>query len=171
MRSYSLAEEKPSTAFILSLIAGILIVVGGVVGSVFMGMMGSWYGGWSGMMGPGMMEFPWWGFGMAFGITGLVIGIIVILSAIMLDSRPKEHKTWGIIILVFSILSIIGGMGGFGIGLILGIIGGALAISWQPSPPIPPTAPHVTGRFCPQCGKAVSGDAKFCPHCGKEIPT
>lgn len=165
-------EEKPTTAYILSLIAGVLIVLGGVTGSVFMGMMGGWYGGWRGMMGPGMMGgygmtvFPWWGLGMAFGLIGLIIGIIVIIGAIMLDSRPQEHKTWGIVILVFSILSVIGGMGGFGIGLIIGIIGGALAISWTPTGPT--AIPQKPIRYCVECGQAMDADVKYCPKCGKE---
>lgn len=164
-----MSEEKPTTAFILSLIAGILIALGGAMGSVFMGMMGGMYGGWQGMMdGYGMMGFPGWGFGMAFGIIGLIIGIIVIIGAIMLDSRPQEHKTWGIVILVFSILSIIGGMGGFGIGLILGIIGGALAISWTPTPTA--MLPQQPTKYCAQCGQAIAADAKYCPQCGKEQP-
>ncbi len=167
-----MSEDKPTTAYILSLIAGILIVLGGAMSSVFIGMMGQ-YGLWRGMMGPGMMGgygmmgFPWWGFGMAFGIAGLVIGIIVIISAIMLNSKPKEHKTWGIIILIFSILSVIGGMGGFGLGLILGIIGGALAISWTPTKS-KPVIPEEPTKYCAQCGLQITTDAKYCPNCGKE---
>lgn len=127
-----MAEEKPTTAYILSLIAGILMLLGGGMGT-YSGMMGgrSMMGGYN-MMGPGMMGYPSWGFGMGFGVLGLIFGLVVIFGAIMLDSKPKEHKTWGTIILIFSILSIFGGMGGFGIGAILGIIGGALAISWSP---------------------------------------
>jgi len=130
-------QEKPTTAFIISLIAGVFIILGGgimsILGYGFMGMMGRYgnYGGWNGMMGPGfgMMGFA---FGM-MGILGLVFGVIVIISALMLNSKPQEHTTWGTLILVFSVLSIFGSaMGGFGIGLILGIIGGILAITWKP---------------------------------------
>jgi multisubunit Na+/H+ antiporter MnhG subunit len=50
----------------------------------------------------------------------------------MLNSKPQEHTTWGILIIVFAVLSIFGSaMGGFGVGLILGIIGGILAMAWQ----------------------------------------
>ena len=41
-----MAKEKPTTAYILSLIAGILMLLGGGMG----GMMGGMYGGWRGMM-------------------------------------------------------------------------------------------------------------------------
>jgi hypothetical protein len=127
-----LGKEKPTTAYILSLVAGILMLLGGGMGT-YSSMMGGMYGGWYEMMGGRhMMGYPSWGFGMGYGIIGLIFGIVVIFGAIMLDSKPKEHKTWGTIILVFSILSVIGGMGGFGLGAILGIIGGALAYSWKP---------------------------------------
>ena len=127
-------EERPTAAFMLSLVAGVFIILGGGMTSLFgygfMGMMGR-NGSWGGMMGPGfgMMGFA---FGM-MGFLGLIFGAIVIISALMLNSKPQEHTTWGTLILIFSVISIFGSaMGGFGIGLILGIIGGILAITWKP---------------------------------------
>ncbi len=147
-----MTERRPTAAFVLSLLAGIFILLGGgmryMMGSLiesyggyggYGGMMGG-YGGWGfgGMMngyngyGYGMMRGLGFGFGL-MGILGLVFGVIVIISALMLNSRPHEHKTWGILILVFSVLSIFGSMmGGFGIGVLLGLIGGILAITWKP---------------------------------------
>jgi len=49
----------------------------------------------------------------------------------MLCSRPVIRKTWGIMVIVFSIPIVVTG-GGFIIGFILGIIGGALALSRKP---------------------------------------
>jgi hypothetical protein len=49
----------------------------------------------------------------------------------MLRSRPVNRKAWSIMIIVFSIPSVITG-GGFIIGFILGIIGGAIGLSWKP---------------------------------------
>ena len=49
----------------------------------------------------------------------------------MLRIKPVHKKAWGILILVFSIPSVITG-GGFIIGFILGIIGGTLALSRKP---------------------------------------
>ncbi|MCL4436810.1 MAG: DUF6114 domain-containing protein [Thaumarchaeota archaeon] len=130
------SQGSPGTAFILSLIGGILMLVSGGLSSTwfmsgapgFGGMMG---GGFGGMMG---------GFGVPLGfmgglsLLGLVSGIIVIIGALMLNTRPAEHTTWGTIILIFSIISLLG-MGGFFVGAILGIVGGALALSWRPSAP------------------------------------
>jgi hypothetical protein len=130
--------ERPTAAFLLSLVGGIFILLGGGVMSMFgpfgfgsmmggyRGMMGGYYSGYGyGMMGG-------FGFGM-FGILGLIFGIIVIISAFMLNSKPQEHSTWGVLIVIFSVLSIFGGtMGGFGVGLILGLIGGILGITWKP---------------------------------------
>ncbi len=94
------------------------------------GMMGPGFGMMGGYPGYGMMG--WAGFGL-FGILGVVFGAIIIISAIMLNRRPQEHGTWGTLIVLFSVLSIFGGaMGGFGVGLILGLIGGVLALTWKP---------------------------------------
>ena len=131
-------EEKPTAAFILSLVAGIFIILGGGMMSLiggFAGMMGQYggYGRWGGgMMGRG---FGYGMIGYAFGIMsilGVVFGAIVIISAYMLNNKPQEHTTWGTLIVIFSVVSVFGGMGGFGIGLILGLIGGILAITWKP---------------------------------------
>jgi len=67
------------------------------------------------------------------GIVGVLAGIIVILAAVMLVKRPKKRSTWGSLIILFSLFSIYGAvMGGFGIGLVLGLIGGILAVTWKP---------------------------------------
>ncbi len=98
--------------------------IGGMMGG-FSGMMG----GFQGMMGSLGIPF---GFMSGFFLIGLVSGVLVMIGALMLNTRPTEHTAWGIIILVFSAISILG-MGGFLVGAILGIVGGALAISWKPT--------------------------------------
>jgi hypothetical protein len=131
--------EKPTAAYLLSMIGGIFIILGGGMMSMmgafwFGGMMGG-FRGWGGMMGyggPGYGMMGWLGFGV-FGILGIVFGAIVVISAVMLNSRPHEHSTWGMLIIVFSALSLVGGgMGGLGVGLVLGLVGGILAVTWKP---------------------------------------
>jgi hypothetical protein len=86
-------------------------------------MMGNWHG----MMGNFGLSY---GYMSAFSVIGLACGIIVIIGALMINARPLEHSTWGTLILVFSAVSLIS-MGGWFIGAILGIIGGAFALSWK----------------------------------------
>ena len=129
-------ENRPTLAAIISLIGGILMILSGAIFSMFgltgFGMMGGYrgmMGGYWGMMGD--FGFPF-GFTMVFSLIGLVSGVLVIIGALMLYTRPLEHTVWGIIVLVFSIISFLG-MGGFFVGAILGIIGGAFALSWRPT--------------------------------------
>jgi Family of unknown function (DUF6114) len=77
------------------------------------------------------------GFVGALSVFGLVCGIIVLLSAIMLRFMPSQRQTWGIFILVFSILSFFG-FGGFIVGAVLGIVGAIMILRWKP-PPLPQT--------------------------------
>lgn len=130
MSSHSLQ----TTAFILSLIGGIIILVGSLITlllSAFGSPNGTYYG-----MGPGMMGRLGFGFGYGSGwmlglsIVALVCGILVLVGAVMLNTRPVERFTWGIIVLIFSIVSLMG-MGGYFIGAILGIAGGAIALSYR----------------------------------------
>jgi hypothetical protein len=118
-------NEKSTKAVILSLIAGILIVSN----SALLGIAARWF--------PGMIPtLP----GSANDTTvlyrltavGLIVGVIVLLGAVLLHSKPVHKKAWGIMILVFSIPSVVTG-GGFIIGFILGIIGGALTLSRKPN--------------------------------------
>jgi hypothetical protein len=131
-------RKKPLTPFILSLIGGILILLGGVIVSLWFIFGNASFGGfgymisgfmdrWHGMMGS--YEFST-GFMTGLSLIGLVSGTIVIIGAVMLNIRPAEHALWGTVILVFSTISFVS-MGGFFVGAILGIIGGAFAISWR----------------------------------------
>ena len=72
------------------------------------------------------------GFVGLMGAFGLVSGAVILASSVMLLMNKGERRTWSILILVFSVLSFVG-MGGFLIGAVLGIVGGALALRWRPT--------------------------------------
>jgi len=136
-----LADDRPTAAFALSLIAGILILINGI----FIAAIGAIIGA----------IFP--GLGILFAVIGLVFGIIVLVGAIMMWSNPDQHVAWGVIVLLFSLFSIVIG-GGFILGLILGLVGGILAIVWKPPvmmappwmPPMqPPYAPPMQPPYQP----------------------
>jgi hypothetical protein len=106
-----MSEPKMLTAaFVISLVAGILIVLGSLSATIgVIRMMGGGYGWMTGQPAYGAMA--------SIRILGLVSGIIVLISAIMLKVRPGEATRgiracctwWGSIILVFSIVSLFGG--------------------------------------------------------------
>jgi len=132
-------SERPVASFVLSLIAGLLVLVGSATvmglssGSPrYGGMMGGYYYG--GMMGGyyGMMRGFGFGGGWFYGLAaiGIVSGIIILVGAIMLYNQPASSSTWGALILAFSIVSLFG-MGGFFFGAILGVVGGILALTWK----------------------------------------
>ncbi len=138
------SDFRPLAGFIVSLMAGVLILVGGVSmlgysSGPYTGMMGS-YGGMMGGFGGGMMSgyYPMMqGFGgwfYAFAVLGIAAGILVLLGAIMMYGRPREAAMWGALVLGFSVVSFFGA-GGFFIGAVLGILGGILALTWRESRP------------------------------------
>ena len=65
------------------------------------------------------------------GLFGLISGIIVLVSAVMLRAYPSQRRTWGVLMLVFSVLSFLG-LGGFVVGAILGIAGAIMTLRWNP---------------------------------------
>jgi hypothetical protein len=111
-------NEKPTKAPTWSLIAGILMLSN----STLLGAAATWFP-WIILTLPGSSanDSP---FLVRLATVGLLFGALIVLGAIMLHLRPANKRVWGIMILVFSILSYVTG-GGFIVGSILGIIGGA----------------------------------------------
>ncbi|HZD43897.1 MAG TPA: DUF6114 domain-containing protein [Methanomicrobiales archaeon] len=132
-----MADDNPIIAIILSIIGGILILINGIiilaVGTFFLPFGAAAYAA---------------SIVIAVGVWGIICGIIILFGSYVLYNRPvRNHVLWGVIIIIFSILSFFAG-GGFIIGAILGIIGGAVAIAWNPPrppavvvTPVPPVVP------------------------------
>ena len=118
-------NEKPTKAFTLSLIAGILIISN----SALLGAAATWFP-WIIPTLPGSSANDTTVL-IRLAAVGLIFGVLVLLGAIMLYSKPANKKAWGIMIVLFSIPSVVTG-GGFIIGFILGMIGGAMAFSRKP---------------------------------------
>ena len=103
---------------------------------IFLGMGRPFFFFWGTMMGGGGMMgsyYPYMMGGGYYGImvlglelVGIVAGILVIVFAALMKSRPADSKTYGILVIVFSLVSF-AGMGGFFIGAIVGLVGGVLA--------------------------------------------
>ncbi|MED5072746.1 DUF6114 domain-containing protein [Anoxybacillus geothermalis] len=76
--------------------------------------------------------------------AGFFLGGMVMLMGILSYAMPRLSTLLGIIGMFSAILSIMGALGGFLVGTILGIIGGALCIAWRPqwADPAAPLAHH-----------------------------
>jgi len=185
-----LTEEKPTIAFIVSLLGGLFIVLAGLLilaAAVVLSKITS-------------MSFP---MPMPFMIQGLqdfmelvggietLFGLVVIVGAILLNAHPENHVTWGVFIILFSLISIVGS-GGFVIGLVLGFIGGVLAIIWNPPSPaaggplVYPQPPYQSQGYgqpgYPLAGyqtpyqqqhptnpPAPTAQARYCSRCGASV--
>ena len=149
-RSYTLPMEKtttqqttpsyPTTASIFALIGGVLMLLGGVlfiaVSAFILPHLDFTQFHINSTQGLASSSIPAIASGVlgVMGTFGLVSGVIVLISAVMLLSNVGNRRTWGVLILVFSILSFLG-FGGFIIGAILGMVGGILTLRWKPSAP------------------------------------
>lgn len=149
-------EDHPTVAFGLSLVAGLLVFIGGaflmIVGSAA-SSVGLYAAG--GLLG-------------GLGFLGVLFGVILIVLAVQLYRNPELHTPYGIGILLLSLVSIFTG-GGFILGLILGVIGGILAILFVPSDDallLPSDMFTPTTRRCANCGASFSGELSACPSCG-----
>lgn len=129
------SNKKPIAAFVLSLLSGVFIILGGSVWCLWLD--GHWDMGWmEGVMHGWEEHMHSWGIegsaSYTMGVLGIVLGVIVIVSAVMLYMNPIQHELWGALIIAFSVISVLTCMGGMGVGLVLGIIGGIVAIFWRP---------------------------------------
>lgn len=105
----------PTVAYVLALIAGVLVVLNGLL-----------------LMAVGAtLGIAVFGGGLAFGSIGILLGVIIVYAAVRLNAQPTEHVSWGAVIIVFSVVSLVLVGGGFILGFILGLISGILAIAWK----------------------------------------
>jgi len=153
-------EERPLSAFILSLLGSMFVIVGTVLGFVLSGPYRL----------PGDLT-------TILASVSLALGILMLTMTMLLYVRPELHVAWGVTILVFasaSITSVFSGYGGLGlgvIGMVLGIVGGSLAIAWRPGMGVPGMfGPAGAYRVCTTCGRMAPFGYSFCPFCGTPQP-
>ena len=164
---------------VLSLIAGIFVILGGLF-IAFVGSVVSSFGYLAnGGASPGTVV-------TIVGVVGIIFGLIMIVGAAMMYSNPKSAKMWGAIVLVMSILSWFTAVGGLVIGFLLGLIGGILAIVFKPTMvpgamppqsmgamPMGSMGPSPTmgsmGMTCKNCGASIPAGATRCPNCGASL--
>jgi hypothetical protein len=131
-----MAEQKSPLAFHLSLVGAILILLNGLL-IAFNGapliLSSTSVSSPTELTGVNATSWSRIAFGIQSCVSGsfiliwLLIAVAALYSALMIYLRPARQSLWGWLLVVFSILSIFIG-GGFIIGLILGVVGGSLAV-------------------------------------------
>jgi hypothetical protein len=135
MTTQKVTEGYPNKASVLAIIGGCLIIVAGMLitalsvfviphldASVFNNVNGS----------IPVQNLPSFVGSVLTGLAllGLISGVIVLGSGVMLRINPGQSVVFGLLILVFSVLSFFGS-GGFVIGAVLGIVGGIMTLRWR----------------------------------------
>ena len=112
---YPTRTAYSSWPYILSLIGGVLILIEGIIIA---------------LAGPLIMVIGGdFGLGaLLFGVVVIIHGLIIMWLAFALRSNPARHVAYGAGIIIVSVLALVLAGGGFIIGSILGIVGGAWAI-------------------------------------------
>lgn len=110
---------------ILSMLGGIFIIFGGLM----LFAMLSWYGSTLMMGGQWhmhMFTYPRW-LSAVMAIISVLAGGLVITASYKMYKEPR-NKLWGLLITLGSLVSLFS-IGGFGLGGVLGLIGGVMGLS------------------------------------------
>jgi hypothetical protein len=172
-------QNKPTAAYIISLLGGII----GLLASLF--VMFVW--GILAWLTVESYSYGYYDFSgiflvyTVFGLWMLITSVLIIRYARKLNANPMQASKYGKYIIVLSIL---------GVGGLLGLIGGILALIYKPIPagaapqyapqpsyapppqPVsyapPPQYQQPMAHACPQCGNMVQPNVRFCPSCGRQ---
>ena len=112
-------------AVILSMLAGTFIVFGGLM----LFAMLSWYGSTLMMGGQWhmyMFTYPRW-LTVVVATISVLAGGLVMFASYKMYKEPR-NKLWGFLIVIGSLVSLFS-IGGFGLGGVLGLIGGVMGLS------------------------------------------
>ncbi len=177
-------QNKPTAAYLLTMIGGIIGLLAAIYVTIVMGLLAYltiaseiW----------GYVDYTFTFIWIGLGLWMFITSILLIIFARKLNSDPMQHSKYGMYIIILSIL---------GLGGILGLIGGILALVYKPipvgaTPQYAPQQPYYgpppqqtayqqpqqawpqqqqpITRICPQCGRVVQENLRFCPNCGKQL--
>jgi hypothetical protein len=129
-------------AYIVSLVGGLIILIVSSLNVLWYSSGASNFGGYGSFMS-GLMDgyhnfmgsyASSYVFLAGISLIAVICGVIVMMSSINLRLNPQQSTIWAIVMIVFSVVSFVG-MGGFFIGAILGIIGGAFVLATRQTNP------------------------------------
>jgi hypothetical protein len=69
------------------------------------------------------------------GLAGLLVPIIILLCGVLLWFNPAQHVFYAVIAALLTLASwVTSNLGGFFLGLVLGLLGAALGFAWTTPP-------------------------------------
>lgn len=113
-------EDRPTGAGILAIVGGLFILLGGVAEAFIGSTISTLTFGQAG------------GLLVGLGALGVLMGILIVIFGILILVSDEGTGAYGIVVIVFSVISLASAFGGFIIGFILALIGGILALTWEP---------------------------------------
>ena len=112
---------RPIAAGVLTMLGGVFIFFGGIA-IAFLGAI-----------------FALFGFVSSLFLIGLLLGALTVLVGLLMIAFPSGHAVWGILAVALAFASLPFALGGFLLGFLLTLLGGALAFRWRR-----PMEPYVT---------------------------
>jgi glucan phosphoethanolaminetransferase (alkaline phosphatase superfamily) len=134
------SNQATTFAFIVSLIGGLIIAVISIINVLWFSSGAGSFGGYGTYMHSMMDSYHNFmgsyatstSFFTGLSLIAVICGVIIIMAAILLQVQPHQHNIWAAVIIVASIVSFVG-MGGYFIGAVLGIVGGAFQLAIKPN--------------------------------------
>jgi len=131
----SKTDQATTFAFIISLLGGLITAIISAVNVVWFNSGATAFGGYGTAMRGAMDGYHNFmgsyasstSFLAGLSLVGVICGVVVLMSAILLRVQPHQHTIWAIVIIAASIISFVG-MGGYFVGAVLGIVGGAFVL-------------------------------------------
>ncbi len=132
-----MSAQDRAPAYAISLLAGILTFIGGLAKASTSGIIKYTASGatFNNLVGNSVRSSN---FGLAVAsarisaVLLILCGVLVLVSAVVMSFRSHQYPAWGTIIVVFSVVGLFaGGNLITGMGSVLGIIGGLLAITYR----------------------------------------
>ncbi len=115
--------SRPVAAAALTILGGLFVMVGGAAIALVGGILAAFLGSFSGLF-----------------LIGLLVGLLTVTVGLLMLVVPSGHSVWGILAILFALVSVPFALAGLIVGFVLALIGGILAILWRPGP----VAPFIT---------------------------
>ncbi|EST29014.1 hypothetical protein N566_22595 [Streptomycetaceae bacterium MP113-05] len=91
------------------------------------------------------------------GAGSLIIGVLLVVLGITMWFQPHSRVFAGVAAILLALVSlVVSNFGAFLIGFLLGMIGGALCLSWAPGGPVHPSAAESSGPAAEEAEEPAS---------------